>query len=90
MVSLSEGDWMEWQAGYVCGAMLIPFTPLVACVQGFRKQQNMEHTALAEQSGAGAELIKIVSRTFQTSRDAARVRLLQKKILSAGQGASLL
>ena len=24
IVGASETDWMEWQAGYVCGAILIP------------------------------------------------------------------
>lgn len=37
MLSLSDRDWMEWQAGYACGAMLIPFTRLVTHVQSFRR-----------------------------------------------------
>jgi hypothetical protein len=90
MVSFSERDWMEWQAGYVCGAMLIPFTPLIARVQDFRRRHNMEHAAISEQNASGGELIWEVASVFQTSRDAARVRLLQKKILSSGHGDSLL
>ena len=90
MVSLSDRDWMEWQAGYVCGAMLIPFTPLIAHVQDFRRRRNLEHTAISEQNAFGGELIREIANMFQTSRDAARVRLLQKKILSSGQGGSLL
>jgi hypothetical protein len=90
MVSLSDRDWMEWQAGYVCGAMLIPFTPLIAHVQDFRRRRNIENTAISEQNAFGEELIREVANVFQTSREAARVRLLQKKILSSGQGGSLL
>jgi hypothetical protein len=90
MVSLSDKDWMEWQAGYVCGAMLIPFTPLVTCVREFRKQNNMEHAAISEQSIEGVELIAAVAQEFRTSRDASRVRLLQRKILASGNLKSLL
>ena len=90
MVSFSERDWMEWQAGYVCGAMLIPFTHLVTHVQSFRRRHNMEHTAISEQTASGGELIREVANAFQTSRDAARVRLLQRKVLSTGQMGSLL
>lgn len=90
MVSFSERDWMEWQAGYVCGAMLIPFTPLVAHVQDFRRRHSLEHAAISEQNASGGALIQEVAKAFQTSRDAARVRLLQKKILSSGHSDSLL
>lgn len=90
MVSFTERDWMEWQAGYVCGAMLIPISHLVRSVQEFRRQRNLEHSAISEQSAAGAEIIGAISRAFQTSRDAARVRLLQSKFLTSGHGISLL
>ena len=90
MVSLTDRDWMEWQAGYICGAMLIPMTQLVECVQEFRKQRKLEHAAISEQSVPGADLIRVIASSFQTSRDAARVRLLQRKFLSSGQTSSLL
>jgi hypothetical protein len=90
MFALSDKDWMEWQAGYVCGAMLIPFTPLVASVQEFRKQNKIEYAAISEQSTAGVELIAAVARRFQTSRDASRVRMLQRKMLVSGNWESLL
>ena len=90
MVSLSDRDWMEWQAGYVCGAMLIPFTPLVSQIQEFRKRHKIEHAAITEQSAVGGELIRQIASSFQTSRDAARVRLLQRNFLSSGRNANLL
>ena len=90
MVSLSDKDWMEWQAGYVCGAMLIPITHLVTCVMELRKKHNIEHAAISEQSAEGMELIATVARAFRTSRDASRVRLLQKKVLRTGNWESLL
>lgn len=90
MITLNDRDWMEWQAGYVCGAMLIPLTALVRCVQRFRSDHRAEHALISEESTLGAGLIQTVAQTFQTSRDAARVRLLQKKFLTSGQWASLL
>lgn len=90
MVSFTERDWMEWQAGYVCGAMLIPLTPLVTQVQLFRTRHNLEHASLSEQNVLGEQLIRDVASVFKTSRDAARVRLLQKKVLSSGQQGSLM
>ena len=36
IVSAAESDWMEWQAGYVCGAILMPAGPLIDTVQAFR------------------------------------------------------
>ena len=90
MISVSERDWMEWQAGYVCGAMLIPREPLVSCVMKIRKQMRLEHAAISEQSQEGLEMVSEVAKSFQTSRDAARVRLLQKNVLNSGQWETLL
>jgi hypothetical protein len=90
MISLSDGDWMEWQAGYACGALLIPITPLVECVTSFRSERGLTHAAISEQTREGGELIENVMKTFQASRDAARVRLLQKKMIGSGALGSLL
>jgi hypothetical protein len=32
-VNAAETDWMEWQAGYACEAVLMPIGPLIATVQ---------------------------------------------------------
>jgi len=90
MLSLSERDWMEWQAGYVCGAMLIPVQPLVRCVQGVREKLGLPHSAISEAGPEGAALTDAVARDFQTSKNAAKVRLLQKRMLQPGAGQSLL
>ncbi len=83
MVSLDDRDWMEWQAGFVCGAMLAPITFLLELVRNSRQKLNMEHATIPSQSREGLQIIAEVARSFQTSKDAARVRLLQKKILSS-------
>jgi hypothetical protein len=72
IVGASETDWMEWQAGYVCGAILMPAGPLINTVQAFRKESGLVLSNLALNSDAGQRLIETVAATFQTSRDAAR------------------
>jgi len=81
MVSAPEMNWMEWQAGYVCGAILMPASALVAAVQRFRDENDLRYCNISLNSDVGAKLITSVSAAFQTSQDAARVRLLKKGIL---------
>jgi hypothetical protein len=81
MVGAPERDWMEWQAGYVCGAILMPVGALVETVQQFRADNNIPYSNLALDSNAGQQLVMCIAAQFQTSKDAARVRLLKKGIL---------
>jgi hypothetical protein len=77
----SEYDWMEWQAGYVCGAVLMPHTR----VKGIAKEHFesiRQRGPLEVKSPAAAALIGRIVEAFQVSTDAARVRLLKLKILS--------
>jgi Zn-dependent peptidase ImmA (M78 family) len=90
VVSLDKRDWMEWQAGFVCGAILMPVTSLIATVREFRRVNCLELSSIAEKSPAGAELITLVAKEYLTSRDAARIRLLQRQILSSSSMESLL
>ena len=82
IVSAAESNWMEWQAGYVCGAILMPAGPLIEAVQAFRVRNGLALTNIIVGSDAGQRLIETVANTFQTSKDAARVRLLKKHILT--------
>jgi hypothetical protein len=81
MLNAAERDWMEWQAGYVCGAILIPLSALVETVREFRTDHNLPYSNLILASDMGRKLIDCVATRFQTSKDAARVRLLKKAIL---------
>jgi hypothetical protein len=84
----SQNDWMEWQAGYGCGAFLIPISALISTVRDFRENRGLTLKPISADSSEGEELIEIVASTFQTSRDAARVRMMQKNMLenaSAGR-----
>ena len=78
----AESDWMEWQAGYACGALLMPVTALVETAQAFRAKNGLPFSNLMVNSQAGQELIGLVASRFQTSREAARVRLLKKEVLT--------
>jgi len=85
---LKDEDWMEWQAGYACGALLMPIGPLLALVRQFRHDRDLDHAALSERSLDGATLIHEVAERFQTSWRSSRVRLIQLGIL-AGDTRSL-
>lgn len=82
IVNAVETDWMEWQAGYACGAILMPIGALIATVQTFRAENDLEYKNLAVGTDAGQKLVVRVATEFQTSKDAARVRLLKKGILT--------
>jgi hypothetical protein len=82
ILSTDKRDWMEWQAGFVCGAMLMPISSLIDTVKDFRKRNDLALRSISEGSAVGKELVAEIARVFQTSKDAARVRLLQKKMLS--------
>lgn len=82
IVGAPERDWMEWQAGYACGAILMPVSALCDAVQRFRAEYNLLYKNLSLQSEDGKKLIASIAASFQTSRDAARVRLLKKGILT--------
>ena len=37
IINARKTDWMEWQAGYVCGALLMPITQLRRVVSGYQE-----------------------------------------------------
>lgn len=76
MHTLSTVDWMEWQAGYACGAFLIPRSPALSVVRRVRDTNAWENTP-NENSAVGQALIAEVAGEFDTSKDASRVRLIQ-------------
>ena len=78
IVGASAGDWLEWQAGCACGAVLMPADHLRAMVQ----QEHAAHAfAVTLDTAAGAVLLTRIERTFGVSRQAARVRLSQCGLL---------
>jgi len=74
MLDASRTDWMEWQAGYACGALLMPKSRVEGVIARCRGQYGSRSLV-----GRGGEhvcrLVAAVVDGFQVSRDAARVRL---------------
>jgi len=71
---VSSQDWMEWQARYASGAILMP-------VSRVRKFAN-PGPALGAETPEARELITLLAGAFRVSEDAARVRLSQLGYLS--------
>jgi hypothetical protein len=76
MIDAAQTDWMEWQAGYVCGAMLMPKTAVLAVCRTFAEKHEL-YGAISLQTAHGAALIASVTAAFKVSDDAARVRLVK-------------
>jgi hypothetical protein len=74
MVTTARTDWLEWQAGYACGAALMPATHARMVADAYRKKVNL-YGPVPAISTHGLALINGLVETFQVSRDAARVRL---------------
>ncbi|MGA8672248.1 MAG: hypothetical protein WB679_20390 [Terracidiphilus sp.] len=81
MIGAPERDWMEWQAGYVCGAILMPISALLEAVRAFRAENNQPYSNIVVGSDLGTKLIDYIAARFRTSKDASRVRLLKRGIL---------
>jgi len=84
MINATKTDWMEWQAGYVCGALLMPKSFVTRLCGRYVESQNI-HGAVSLNSGHGRQLILENVAAFRVSEDAARVRLLQLGLLTATQ-----
>lgn len=83
MLQAPDSDWMEWQAGYACGAFLMPLSALRRCVATHNEKHRL-FGAVTEASEQGAALIGAVSAEFGASKDAARVRLRKLGHLTSG------
>ncbi|MQW85990.1 ImmA/IrrE family metallo-endopeptidase [Sinorhizobium saheli] len=89
MIEANQTDWMEWQAGHACGALLMPVS-YVRRVVGDYQEANRLFGVIGTGSEHGQALIARIQEAFQVSADAARVRLLRLNILGeASAGPSL-
>ena len=84
-----QPDWMEWQAGYVCGALLMPVSHVRRLVEVYRKSRGLFGT-ISHASQHGRALIAEMQVAFQVSADAARVRLLKLGVFSETDAGSSL
>jgi hypothetical protein len=83
ILDTAQSDWMEWQAGYVCGAILMPKSVLVSRCREFVEAKGI-FGALAQDSDPGREFVAKVMTDFQVSEHAARVRLLKLGLMVPG------
>lgn len=83
IIDARQTDWMEWQAGYACGAFLMPITGLRKLVGEYQEQHNIFGSISMTSTHAPA-VIDAVRAHFQVSEDAARVRLLKLDMLTQG------
>lgn len=82
IVGANKTDWMEWQAGYACGAILMPITAVKRLVADFFQKQGI-FAAITADSVHGRTLIQSIGEAFHVSEEAASVRLSKLNFLSA-------
>jgi hypothetical protein len=89
ILDAAQTDWMEWQAGYVCGALLMPATNVRQLVRPYIESHGL-FGVVGQRDSHGLALIEAVKTGFDVSADAARIRLLKLGILGlASAGPSL-
>lgn len=89
ILDAAQTDWMEWQAGYVCGALLMPVSRVRRLVGEYQEAYGL-FGAVGHAGAHGQALIAEMQKAFQVSVDAARVRLFKLGVLGeADAGPSL-
>lgn len=83
MIAAPISDWMEWQAGYVCGSLVIPRRAVVAEVKRFVNDRRLA-SGVSLSTSDGVDLVSSIADLFATSRDTARVRLEVLGLVSKG------
>lgn len=69
-------DWMEWQAAYVCGSLLMPKTFVLEATSRYCDKYRCHGKILAG-TGYPGQLAEQISKEFQVSQAAALVRITQ-------------
>ena len=87
MLNAPRTDWMEWQAGYVSGAILMPITSLKELVHEVLREWDAVGSIGISSSDA-MKLQELVAARFGVSIDATRVRLAQLGFLTGGSRGS--
>ncbi len=72
-------DWMEWQAGYVCGALLMPASRVRRLVAAFQAQNGLDPTTTLSDADAMA-LAEVLREEFRVSKAAAQMRLVRMSL----------
>jgi Zn-dependent peptidase ImmA (M78 family) len=85
MMETTEFDWLEWQAGYVSGAILMPAQQVRRSVGDLLRDHGI-HGAAVIGTAPAAEAEQHVMASFQVSGEAARVRLRKLGLLADSEG----
>ena len=80
-----QSDWMEWQAGYISGALLMPATPVRRLVSDYCGPREL-HGDIHVSTEHAARLIQMVMEQFAVSEEAARIRLLKLNLITSTLG----
>lgn len=89
IIDAPRGDWMEWQAGHVCGAILMPATAVRHTLAPFHERLGSSEPVRA-MDAAGQNMLQAVVTSYQVSRDAARVRLTRLGYIGTPSGSGSL
>lgn len=89
IIAAKQADWMEWQAGYACGALLMPASRAKAVAGDYQKSANIFGPVPA-MTQHGQAIIDRLVESFQVSREAARVRLSVLGIIGTAPAAGSL
>lgn len=82
VLNANQYDWMEWQAGYISGSILMPATHVRQLVADYCQPLDI-HSSVFQGSQHGLALIAQVTERFAVSDEAARIRLLKLNLLAA-------
>lgn len=85
ILNAPQSDWMEWQAGYVSGALLMPASPVRRLVSDYCAPLAL-HADIHAASEHAAELTQMITNQFAVSEEAARVRLFKLNIITTAVG----
>ena len=81
IVAPPENDWMEWQAAYIGGALLMPRGPVRLLAREIGVHEATKTAADADSDSGQAAIVR-VTKGCQVSQQAARVRLTKLGLLS--------
>ena len=84
IVDAPGSDWVEWQAGYVSGALLMPASYQWEVIRRFLAREPLfrDLFPMRIDSRAGHRLIHEVMDVFAVSEEAAKIRLLRQHVLT--------
>lgn len=85
MLDAPQSDWMEWQAGYISGALLMPATPVRRLVSDYCGPREL-HGDIHVATEHAARLIQMIMERFAVSEEAARIRLLKLNLITSTRG----